>query len=781
MNFEKNKKGFRLFGLDKQDIIKYFFGGNASLAVCILFLIIFFLLKEGWNFLPNHHQQMQNYRRSGLEYFTAIEKVWQQYKVDVNTLNKAYAAELALPNKDNQRLISAYSATRLEAEKILGRELLLLKDATKQLKNVYPKDGPKADKLKKVIAESTAEIDAQRDQLKKLLPKRVKELKKKSLFSDGISATERDKIVDGIVALQFEKRDESEYYDQLEADFDKVQEGVFEHASQLSKPYSAIRFSIPKPLNELWKEASKHAVTTRDRIESNASVEKRVKGQVGIALHKNNIGNLPIRQQKFGEAMGVIANAEFFNEYARLFYLQRFTQAIRNLNESGSYYQSVPRSIRQKTEGILNGVTGDKAEFLEAVRSNDLVELKKRIEAIPTDPGSEEIQPKGVISEAQRELLLQLADLQPGTDDTIDSLSRESGVFVNPFPFATEAAVLYSITDRYHAAVEKIKTEGGEAIASLPEVSSLKSADAQKSVRKFKKDFESNIKKLEKTGQKLDNWKHDRTWTIFQTASAFFLGKVWTNNSEIQDRYGVLPLFTGSLIIAIIALSIAVPLSVAGAIYVNQIAGFKEQSFIKPAIEFIEAIPSVVLGFLGIAVVSNLLKDLSLVPWLEWVPGFPIEGRLNMLVAGVLLAFMACPIIFTLAEDALNNVPSAYRDGALSMGASRLQTAFRVVLPAASSGVFAAILLGFGRVIGETMVVLLVAGNRVSIPDFTAGAGVFTQPAHTMTGMVAQGLGEAAHNSIDWWALFMVGVVLFVITLTINFIGQKILKRFEIK
>ena len=152
-----------------------------------------------------------------------------------------------------------------------------------------------------------------------------------------------------------------------------------------------------------------------------------------------------------------------------------------------------------------------------------------------------------------------------------------------------------------------------------------------------------------------------------------------------------------------------------------------------------------------------------------------------MLAAGILLAFMACPIIFSLVEDALDKVPDSYREGSLSLGASRIQTAFRVVLPASLSGILAAVLLGFGRVIGETMVVLLVAGNRVKIPDFSKGIGAVTEPGQAMTGMIAENLGNAPADSIEWRALFMVGVVLFFMTLLINFIGQRVLHRFENK
>jgi phosphate transport system permease protein len=174
-----------------------------------------------------------------------------------------------------------------------------------------------------------------------------------------------------------------------------------------------------------------------------------------------------------------------------------------------------------------------------------------------------------------------------------------------------------------------------------------------------------------------------------------------------------------------------------------------------------------------------LIKDFSEVSWLQWVPGFPIQERLNMFNAGCLLAFMAVPTMFSLSEDALNNVPRAYIDASDAMGATKLQTVFRVIVPAGISGILSAILLGLGRVIGETMVVLLVAGNRIAIPDFSAGPGVIFQPAHTLTGIIAQELGEVSRGSSHWQALFMVGIVLFAISLLVNWCARAVARRFE--
>jgi phosphate transport system permease protein len=232
--------------------------------------------------------------------------------------------------------------------------------------------------------------------------------------------------------------------------------------------------------------------------------------------------------------------------------------------------------------------------------------------------------------------------------------------------------------------------------------------------------------------------------------------------------------------VSLVALLLAVPMGVGAAIYVNQIASAAEQRFIKPCIEFISAIPSVVLGFFGIAVLGQLLRWLSQQDALAWVPGFPFSERLNILTAGCLLALIAVPTIFTLAEDALQNVPKAFKEASFALGATRLQTIIKIVVPASLSGIISAVLLGLGRVIGETMVVLLCAGNRIAIPDFTAGLAVVTQPVHTMTGIIAQEMGEVVRGSIHYRALFVVGLGLFFLSLAINFLAQKIVNKYRI-
>ncbi|MEO5712067.1 MAG: phosphate ABC transporter permease subunit PstC [Luteolibacter sp.] len=322
-----------------------------------------------------------------------------------------------------------------------------------------------------------------------------------------------------------------------------------------------------------------------------------------------------------------------------------------------------------------------------------------------------------------------------------------------------------------------LKESASGILGQLPK--SLSQPEAARLLKVARNTWPIFIADLDKTPAAINAWKHDEPVPLTAAISSFLTGKDWVTGGEWQDFYGILPLAAGSLMISIVALIIAIPSGIGAAVYVNQFASPWEQGVIKPVIEFIQAIPSVVLGFIGILVFGTVLRDLSLWDSLQWVPGFPIEERLNIFTAGCLLALMSIPTIFSLAEDAINNVPGAYAEASEALGASKLQTTFRVVIPAAFSGILAAVLLGLGRVIGETMVVLLVAGNRIKIPDFSSGLGTFFQPAHTLTGIIAQELGEVPLGSVHYRALFVVGILLFAVVLAINATAHRFVNKMK--
>lgn len=301
----------------------------------------------------------------------------------------------------------------------------------------------------------------------------------------------------------------------------------------------------------------------------------------------------------------------------------------------------------------------------------------------------------------------------------------------------------------------------------------------QKAFEQWKTRTREYLAGLPAASERLRTWSPDASIPWYRSISSFLFGREWVTASFWQDWYGIMPLFVGSVMVSLVALLIAVPLGVASAIYVSEVASVYEKRLIKPYIEFISAIPSVVLGFFGIAVVGQAIRAASESTLFKWVSFFPISERLNIFTAGCLLAFMAVPTIFTLAEDALRNVPRGFKEASYALGANRLQTVGRVIVPASLSGIVSAILLGLGRVIGETMVVLLCAGNRIAIPDFSQGVGAFFQPVHTMTGIIAQEMGEVVRGSTHYRALFMVGLFLFTITLGINWLAQRFVARFR--
>lgn len=350
-------------------------------------------------------------------------------------------------------------------------------------------------------------------------------------------------------------------------------------------------------------------------------------------------------------------------------------------------------------------------------------------------------------------------------------------VAIAPVDFATELKPILGTLPAYQEANQEFAKKLEAALASTPR---LPSPELQPRLDRFKvltREFIASFPSVEK---KLETWDYREPVPRWKAVTSFIFGREWQTGGSWQDWYGILPLFVGSLMVSAVALLLAVPFGVGAAIYVNQIATRAEQRFIKPCIEFISAIPSVVLGFFGIALFGQALRALSQASWLSWVPGFPYSERLNILTAGCLLALLATPTIFTLAEDALNNVPRAFKEASFALGATRLQTVLKIIVPASLSGIISAVLLGLGRVIGETMVVLLCAGNRIAIPDFTAGLAVITQPVHTMTGIIAQETGEVVQGSIHWRALFMVGIVLFFLSLAINYVAQRIVRRYRI-
>lgn len=231
---------------------------------------------------------------------------------------------------------------------------------------------------------------------------------------------------------------------------------------------------------------------------------------------------------------------------------------------------------------------------------------------------------------------------------------------------------------------------------------------------------------------------------------------MWQPVSEVP-KYNVWPLVVGSLKVTLVSLVFAVPLSVGAAIFVSEYASPRVREVVKPAIELLAGVPSVVIGFFALIVMAS---------WVQSV--FDTEHRLNALVAGIGLSFAICPIVFSVSEDSLRAVPRSYRDAALAMGSTRAQAILRVVLPAAAPGIAASVVLGFGRAIGETMIVVIASGNAALLD---AGLG---RSARTITATIAQELGEVVIGSAHYDVLFALGAMLFIATFVVNFVGERI-------
>ncbi len=237
---------------------------------------------------------------------------------------------------------------------------------------------------------------------------------------------------------------------------------------------------------------------------------------------------------------------------------------------------------------------------------------------------------------------------------------------------------------------------------------------------------------------------------------------IWQPVGQIK-KYNIIPLLVGSLKTTLVGLLFAVPLAVGAAIYVSQLARPRVREVVKPTIEMLSGIPSVVVGFFALLVMATVLQSL-----------FGYQTRLNAFVAGIALGFAVIPVVFSIAEDALTSVPQAYTQAALALGSSRWQAAWQIVLPAALPGVFAATVLGFGRAIGETMIVLMVCSASVM------SWNIFDS-ARSITTTIAAEMAEAVSGGPHYRILFLLGAMLFAVTFVLNLIGDVVMHRLKLR
>ena len=247
---------------------------------------------------------------------------------------------------------------------------------------------------------------------------------------------------------------------------------------------------------------------------------------------------------------------------------------------------------------------------------------------------------------------------------------------------------------------------------------------------------------------------------------SFISGTLWAP-SFINPSFGVLPLVAGTLQVVFYALIVGIPLGLGGAIYLSEYASNPVRKIIKPVLEVLEGLPTVAVGLFAVFWFRPLVQELT--PFLEWDSSFTIG------VAGITVGIIIIPLIASVSDDAMRAVPSALREGAYALGATKMRVAITVVVPAAISGVIASFVLGASRAIGETMVVLLVAGG--GSPDLKIG---FTESAGAMTAFIAsRATGEIAQGPIDYYSIFAVGSLLFLMTLTMNMIAIRFVNKFR--
>ncbi len=239
----------------------------------------------------------------------------------------------------------------------------------------------------------------------------------------------------------------------------------------------------------------------------------------------------------------------------------------------------------------------------------------------------------------------------------------------------------------------------------------------------------------------------------------FFTSTQWQPSSEVHPRYGILALLVGTVSVTTLAMLVAVPLGLGAAVFISEFCTGKLKESLKILIELLAAIPSIVWGFIGYMVLGPIIIKLT---------GAPVG--VNLLNGGLILGLMSVPIIVSVGEDALKAVPDSFREAAVSLGASRWEVVYRVLFPAAKNGLLAAVLLGVGRAIGETMAVLMCTGHAVQIPHS------LLDPVRTLTATIASELGESAAGDPHYRVLFVIGLVLFAITFAVNVIADLIVK-----
>ncbi len=244
----------------------------------------------------------------------------------------------------------------------------------------------------------------------------------------------------------------------------------------------------------------------------------------------------------------------------------------------------------------------------------------------------------------------------------------------------------------------------------------------------------------------------------------FFFGESWNPSSYTKAKFGIIPLLAGSFLVTILAMMIAVPIGIGAAAFLAELASPQIRKYAKPCVELLAGIPSVAVGFFGLVVIGPFIVDF-----------FNVSSGLNALNGAILLAFMSLPTIISVADDAISSVPKQFKEASYALGANKWETIVKVVLPSSMSGIIAAVILGFGRAIGETMTVLMVTGNTPLTPT-----SIFDSVL-TITATIAIEMGEVPYGTPHYYSLYALGALLFAISMVINYLAEMIASKFRYK
>ena len=251
---------------------------------------------------------------------------------------------------------------------------------------------------------------------------------------------------------------------------------------------------------------------------------------------------------------------------------------------------------------------------------------------------------------------------------------------------------------------------------------------------------------------------------FFDSARETLFSKRWIPVSFLKETFGILPLISGSLLVTGLASLMVIPAGIGCAIYIAELATPWERGLLKPIIEILAGIPSVVLGFFGLMIIAPMVQNI-----------FHLQSGLNALTGSLILALMALPTITTISDEAIRSVPQAYKEASLAIGANHMETILKVLVPAALPGIIAGVMLGIGRIVGETMAVLMVTGNAALL-TFSP-----TESVRTVTATIAAEMGKVPFGSTHYQALFVLGVILMTSTFLLNVVALKISKRSQIQ